>query len=46
MWPLGGEEKMRDLRTSLEESKTQVSMMQLAALLVVLQVLERRLVDV
>ena len=42
IWALGGEERMRDLQSSLEESKSQVLMMQSAASLVVLQILGRR----
>jgi hypothetical protein len=42
IWALGGEERMRDLGSSLEESKTQVLMMQSAASLIVLQILGRR----
>lgn len=42
IWALGGEERMTDLRSSLEESKTQVLMMQSAASLIVLQILGRR----
>lgn len=42
LWALGGEEKMRGLQSSLEESKSQVLMMQSAASLIVLQMLGRR----
>jgi hypothetical protein len=41
VWALGGEERMKDLQSSLEESKTQVLMMQSAASLIVLQILGR-----
>ncbi|KAF8860064.1 hypothetical protein BDZ45DRAFT_327487 [Acephala macrosclerotiorum] len=42
LWALGGEERMQDLQSSLEESKTQVLMMQSAASLIVLQIIGRR----
>lgn len=42
VWALGGEDRMKDLQSSLEESKTQVLMMQSAASLIVLQILGRR----
>jgi hypothetical protein len=42
VWALGGEERMKDLQSSLEESKAQVLMMQSAASLIVLQILGRR----
>jgi hypothetical protein len=42
IWALGGEERMKDLQSSLEESKTHVLMMQSAASLIVLQILGRR----
>jgi hypothetical protein len=42
IWALGGEERMKDLQSSLEESKSQVLMMQSAASLIVLQIIGRR----
>lgn len=42
LWALGGEEQMKDLQSSLEESKSQVLMMQSAASLIVLQIIGRR----
>ena len=42
VWALGGEERMKDLQSSLEESKSQVLMMQSAASLIVLQIFGRR----
>jgi hypothetical protein len=42
IWALGGEERMKDLQSSLKESKTRVLMMQSAASLIVLQILGRK----
>jgi hypothetical protein len=42
LWALGGEEQMKDLQNSLEESKSQVLMMQSAASLIVLQIVGQR----